>query len=136
MVKKQVTNKREFYKIPFWILAIVSFIMLSLLIIATNKQGTTLHNEATMYCEMANINAEMANMMVPYFEMYMDENIDTISEINDSLGRVFELSMVGRNIEVSIIDCPQPKCDALFGLDYYNEIICDFIKELKLKEIS
>ena len=65
-------------------------IVFSLLMTVSNN---AVNNEKVLYCELANKNAEVANEMIPYFGMYMDDSIETIGNINKTAAKLLELRL-------------------------------------------
>lgn len=121
------------YKWVYIVTLLCTFFLLLLSTVINNFDRNNKHNEAVMYCELANINVEISNEMMPYFERYLDESIETISEVNSTAGKLLELSMIkARGLEIPELDCPKPKCKGLF-VSSLGRGYCELIKEAQDK---
>ncbi len=120
--------KKRVNKHNILIVLIFVALMFSVLMTVSNNR---VNNEKVMYCELANMNARVANGLIPYLEMYMDDSIETIEEINKTLAHILELQLVkSRGLELPMQDCPVEKCGGPF-LGPVDKGICDLILEIK-----
>lgn len=127
MVSQNIENNYKLlFIIIFLFIIFLSIVNLSLIINKANLQ-----NEAVLYCEIANLNSEMFNEIEPYFQKYLDESIDAVSEINGSLGDLLSLQLVGgRDLRMEALDCPDPNCRLSF-ISPLNKLTCEYIFELR-----
>lgn len=127
LLKKEI-NK---YKILGVSILIVLLFAAVLFYVLTAISNNMINNEKVMYCELANMNAKVANGLIPYLEMYMDDSIETISGINKTLAHILTLQLIkSRGLELPMQDCPIEKCNGPF-LGPVDREICDLILEIK-----
>ncbi len=114
-----------------FILFAVLIFTATMFLLVINMDNNREHNEKVMYCEMSNLNAGAANKMMPYFERYMDESIDTIRKVNGTAADLLDLSTIKvRGLELPKLDCPKEKCNGPFA-GPVDEGICYMIQEIK-----
>ena len=124
---KIMKKKNLLIAILFGVL-VFAIVMIAL---ASNLSNNRDVNEQVMYCEMANLYADAANEMMPYFEMYLDDSIETIRKVNETTADLLELSTIkARDLEYPHFDCPIEKCNGPFA-GPVDEAICDMVKEIK-----
>lgn len=122
-------NKRKFTYFHMVLLIIVLFTLGFIMTIVASFN--LVHNEKVMFCEVANSNADVVNELIPYFERYMDDSIESVKNINSSLANLLELQLVGaRDLEMPKYDCPKERCGILTS-NLESRMVCDFIEELK-----
>lgn len=127
-----VSQKSQKKKIsPYLWVILFSTLFLFAFNISLVINNVNLQNEAALYCELANVNGGMFNNVVPYFQDYLEESIETVSNINKTLGDMLDLSLIGkRDLEYSPIECPDPNCKLSF-INKRDELLCDTIYELR-----
>jgi len=130
-------NKRRIRgkNIIIFAMGFILFIMI-ISISIVNSQKIIEINKKVLYCEMSNLNARMANELMPYFDMYLDESIETIGEVNKTLSHLLKLRFVGkREMELPQLDCPKSKCN-YYSASPLNGAVCDMIEEIREKQTS
>ena len=109
----------------------ILFLVVMMFSVLMTVSNNSVNNKGVLYCELANKNADVANQMIPYFEMYMDDSIETVGKVNQTLAHLLELRLIGsRGLELPTLDCPIEKCDRPFA-GPVDKAMCDLILELK-----
>ena len=128
-LEKRIRNRNTF----LLILLGVTIFAIIVAILSTNMEYKRDLNEKVLYCEIANLNGQMIDELYPYLLRFLDESIETVSEINSTLGNLLDMRTVGtRDFDYPELDCPIEKCNYPIIRDgTVEEEICNMIREIK-----